>query len=61
MPYVTVFDIAQKRFECWWPALGLIFVAIRVVLIKFDAKSDRDKNGKRFGLTFAVDSRLKNA
>jgi hypothetical protein len=58
MPYVTVFDITQKPFEWWWLAFGLIFVVIGVVLIRFGPKLDRDKNGKRFGLTFAIDSRL---
>ena len=58
MPYVTVFDITQKPFEWWWAAFGLIFVVIGAVLIKTGPKLDRNKSGKKFGLTFPVDSRL---
>ena len=58
MPYVTVFDITQKPFAWWWPALGLIFVVIGVFLIKFGPKLDRNKNLKKPGFSLAVDSRL---
>ena len=58
MPYVTVFDITQKAFEWWWFALGLIFVFVGIVLIKYGLKLGGNKTGKGFGLPFAFDSRL---
>jgi hypothetical protein len=58
MPYVTVFEITQKPFEWWWPAFGLIFVVIGSFLIKFGPWFDRNKDLKKPGLNFAIDSRL---
>jgi len=45
MPYVTVFDIAQKPFEWWGSAFGLVFIAIGVVLIRFGPQIDRFASG----------------
>jgi len=58
MPYETVFEITQKPFEWWWPAFGVIFMVIGVVLIRFGPTPDRNKNGKSFGLTFAIPPKL---
>jgi hypothetical protein len=58
MPYVTVFDVTQKPFEWWWSAVGLIFVVIGVLLIKFGSRLVRNKNGEGLGSAFTVDSRL---
>ena len=58
MPYETVFEITSKPFEWWVPAFGLIFLVVGVVFIKFGPKLDRNKNGKSFGLTFAIPPRL---
>jgi len=57
MPYETVFEITQKPFD-WRPAFGLIFVVIGVLLIIFGPRLDRGKNGKHFGLTFAISPKL---
>jgi len=58
MPYETVFEITQKHFEWWWPAFGLIFVAIGVTVIEFGPKLDKRQNGKQFGITFTIEPRL---
>ncbi|HUJ93569.1 MAG TPA: hypothetical protein VLW46_01240 [Candidatus Bathyarchaeia archaeon] len=52
MPYVTVFEITQKPYEWWWPAFGLIFIVIGVVVIKFGPKLDLNKR------TFAIPPKL---
>lgn len=54
MPYETVFEITQKPFEWWWPGIGLVFLVIGVMFIRFGPSLDRNKNGKNFGLTFAI-------
>lgn len=58
MPYKTVFEITNKPFDWWSPALCLIFLAVGVVFIKFGPRSDRNTNRKSFGLTFAIPPRL---
>lgn len=58
MPYITVFEITQKPFEWWWPAFGLLFVAIGAFLIRFGPKLDRNKDLKKPRFSLAVDSRL---
>jgi hypothetical protein len=58
MPYENVFDITQKPFEWWWPAFGLIFVAIGIALIAFGSKINRNKNPKNLGFSLSVDSRF---
>jgi hypothetical protein len=30
-----VFDISQKPFAWWWSSIGLVFVAVGVVLVKY--------------------------
>jgi hypothetical protein len=57
MSYETVFEITQKAYEWWWPSIGLIFLVIGVILIKFGPILDRNKNKKKIGLTFAFNPR----
>jgi hypothetical protein len=45
MPYITVFEITQKAFEWWWPAVGIAFVVIGAVLVRFGPKLDRYTSG----------------
>lgn len=54
MPYVTVFDISQESFKWWWPAFGLLFVVIGVMLIKFGAKPGAAKEQKILGWAMVV-------
>ncbi len=53
MPYVTVFEITQKPFQWWFPAFGLIFVLIGIVLIAIGRRWPSQKHAKRTGY-FAV-------
>ena len=35
MQYVLIFDVAESGFRNWWfPAVGLIFVAVGIFLVK---------------------------
>jgi len=54
MPYETVFEITQKPYQWWWPAIGLVFLIIGVVFIRFGPRLDRNKNGNKFGLSFVI-------
>jgi len=36
MPYTTIFEITQKSYQWWSPAIGLIFVLFGVVLVWID-------------------------
>jgi hypothetical protein len=54
MPYETVFEITQKPYEWWWPAIGLIFLAVGVVFVRYGPRLDRKNSGKNFGPIFAI-------
>jgi hypothetical protein len=38
MHHATIFEITQKPFQSWFPALGLIFVAVGFLLMKIGKK-----------------------
>jgi hypothetical protein len=54
MNYVTIFDISKQRFEWWWPAIGLLILAIGIVCIKFVSKWPNQKNAKIIGWVMVV-------
>jgi hypothetical protein len=49
MLYVTVFDISQQAPDWWFPAAGLLFLAVGIVLVKFIAKHEGHKNARLVG------------
>ena len=54
MPYVTVFDISQKPFEWWWSAVGLLFVIVGIVVLKYGRWLSTSKDQKLWGWFFVV-------
>jgi hypothetical protein len=54
MPYVTLFEISQQSFDWWFPAAGLLFLAIGIVLVKFIAKREGHENAKLIGWCMIV-------
>lgn len=49
MPYVTVFDISKQPFDWWFPAFGLIFVALGLFFVFFLSKRPGQKGAKFIG------------
>lgn len=54
MNYVTVFDISKQQFEWWWPAIGLLILALGIVCIKFVSRWPSQKNTKIIGWVMMV-------
>lgn len=54
MDYITVFDISRQQFEWWWPAIGLLILAIGIVCIKFVSRWPSQKNAKVIGWVMVV-------
>ena len=49
MNYVTVFDISRQQFEWWWPAIGLLILAVGILSIKFVSRWPGQNNAKIVG------------
>ena len=56
MPYVTVFEITQKPFQWWFPAFGLMFVVVGILLILIGRKRTSQE---RVRIGFTLHSRKK--
>jgi LPXTG-motif cell wall-anchored protein len=53
--YTTVFDLAETGFKSWWfPAVGLIFIAIGILVILGRYKHSGGKRFPLFFLGFAI-------
>jgi hypothetical protein len=57
VPYFIAFDISQKPFAWWFSAIGLFFVAVGIVLIKYGRVLHRRPHDCRASL-HAVHSEL---
>jgi hypothetical protein len=54
VPFVTAFDISQKPFEWWWPAIGLLFVAIGIIVIRYGRWLAMSNDSKIMGWVFVI-------
>jgi hypothetical protein len=54
VPYLTVFDISQKPFEWWWSAIGLLFVIVGIVVLKYGRWLSVSKDHKLMGWCFII-------
>ena len=54
MPYVTVFEITQKPFEWWFPAVGLLAVPVGVAMILVARKWPSQTRAKVTGYFFVI-------
>jgi hypothetical protein len=52
--YITVFDISKQHFEWWWPAVGLLILALGIFFIKFIPKWSGQENAKAIGRVLVV-------
>jgi hypothetical protein len=59
LPYLIVFDTAQKMFQWWWPAIGLFFVAIGILSIKYGRLLPRRNSVIRGRRVLSADERSK--
>ena len=49
MPYTTIFEITQKSYQWWSPAIGLIFVLFGVVLVWISWRWESQRQAKLVG------------